>query len=140
MTFSQKGIGDVHLTFENEAFLEINEAGGALEIVHPPVSILAEPYVAIVDQNADRKKTRQVAEEYLRFLYSDQGQEIIARHYLRPIDPAILTRFSKAFPEIELVPVTAIINGWDGAFERFFAEGAVFDQIYQPEKAAPSAR
>ena len=83
-TFAQKKIGDVHLTWENEAHLEVKEAKGELEIVYPPISIRAEPHVAVVDANVDRKKTRAAAEAYLKFLYTDEGQEIIAKHFYRP--------------------------------------------------------
>jgi sulfate transport system substrate-binding protein len=134
-TFSQKGIGDVHLTFENEARLEAQEAGGSLEIVYPTISILAEPYVTLVDSNVDRHGTRQVAEEYLRFLYTHNGQEIIARHFLRPSDPDVLARHAEQFPRLELVPITAIASGWEAALQRFFAEGAMFDQIFERKKA-----
>ena len=98
-TFAQRGIGDVHLTWENEAHLEVEESGGALEIVYPPRSIRAEPIVAVVDANVDRKGTRAVAEEYLKFLYTDAGQETIARHFYRPTNEAVLARHSDSFPE-----------------------------------------
>jgi sulfate transport system substrate-binding protein len=132
-TFSQKGIGDVHLTWENESRLEVEEAKGELEVVYPPISIRAEPYVATVDANTKRKGTEKVAEAYLRFAYSPSGQEIIARHGYRPINETIRNEHSEEFPEIELFSVRDIADSWDGANERFFAEGAVFDQIYQPK-------
>lgn len=140
MTFSQKGIGDVHLTFENEAFLEVEESAGELEIVHPPLSILAEPHVAVVDRIVDRRRTRQVAEDYLKFLYTERAQEIIARHHLRPVDRKVPGLNAASLPQIELIPVTAIAADWDAAIQRFFAEGAVFDRIYSagiPAQEAP---
>ncbi|HWB10805.1 MAG TPA: sulfate ABC transporter substrate-binding protein [Pirellulales bacterium] len=132
-TFAQKGIGDVHLTWENESRLEVEEAKGELEVIYPPISIRAEPYVAVVDANTKRKGTEKVAEAYLRFVYTPVGQEIIARHGYRPINEVIRKGHSQEFPDIELFSVNDIAEGWDGANERFFAEGAVFDQIYQPK-------
>jgi len=130
-TFAQKNIGDVHLTWENEAHLEVQEAAGALEIVYPPRSIRAEPHVAVVDANVDRKGTRAAAEAYLRFLYTETAQETIARHFYRPIDAAVLERHAATFPAIELFPITAVARDWDDAQARFFAAGGVFDAIYQ---------
>lgn len=130
-TFSQKNIGDVHLTWENEARLEVIESGGNLEVVYPTRSIRAEPHVAVVDANVDRHGTREVAEAYLRFLYTPQGQQTIARHYYRPIDPETLKAREKLFPAIELFPITAIAKGWEDAHHRFFADGGVFDKIYE---------
>jgi sulfate transport system substrate-binding protein len=129
-TFAQKGIGDVHLTWENEAHLEVQEAGGTLEIVYPSRSIRAEPHVAVVDANVDRHGTRAAAEAYLRFLYTDEAQEIIARHFYRPIDEDIRRKFTASLPEIELFSITQIAKGWQEANETFFAEGALFDSIY----------
>jgi sulfate transport system substrate-binding protein len=131
-TFAQKGIGDVHLTWENESRLEVEEAKGELEVVYPSVSIRAEPFVAVVDANARRKRVEKVAEAYLRFVYTPFGQEIIARHGYRPINETIRKGHSEEFPDIELFSVNDISKGWDDANGRFFAEGAVFDQIYQP--------
>jgi sulfate transport system substrate-binding protein len=131
-TFAQRGIGDVHLTWENEAHLEVDESGGALEIVYPPHSIRAEPFVAVVDANADRKGTREVAEKYLKFLYTDEGQETIARHFYRPTNEAVLARHAEQFPKIDLFSITAIAPSWDAAQKKFFADGGVFDSIYQP--------
>ncbi|MGE5191631.1 MAG: sulfate ABC transporter substrate-binding protein [Deltaproteobacteria bacterium] len=134
-TFAQKGIGDVHLTWENEAHLEVREARGELELVYPPASIRAEPHVAVVDSNVDRKGTRQAAEAYLKFLYTDAAQETIARHFYRPISAEILARHGDVFRKIELFPVTKIAADFDDAQARFFAEGAVFDDIYQRRSA-----
>ena len=133
-TFAQKGIGDVHLTWENEAHLEVRESRGELELVYPPVSIRAEPHVALVDSNVDRKGTREAAEAYLSHLYTDEAQEIIAKHFYRPINPEILARHGETFRNIELVPISAIAADFDAAQTKFFAEGAVFDSIYQPQK------
>jgi sulfate/thiosulfate transport system substrate-binding protein len=130
-TFAQNRIGDVHLTWENEAHLEVRESRGALEIVYPPASIRAEPYVAVVDAVVDRKKTRAAAEAYLRFLYTDLAQEVIARHYHRPVNTAVAAKYSYLLPAITLFPITAVAKDWDDAQKRFFAQGGVFDQIYQ---------
>lgn len=129
-TFAQKNIGDVHLTWENEARLEVDEAKGALEIVYPKSSIRAEPYVAVVDGNADRKGTRGAAEAYLKFLYTPEAQEIIAKHHYRPVDDTVRAKHSADFPEMDLFPVTIIAPGWGEAQSQFFAEGGVFDSIY----------
>lgn len=131
-TFAQKKIGDVHLTWENEAHLEVAEAHGELEVVYPPLSIRAEPPVAWVDANVRRKGTLAAAEAYLRYLYTDEAQEIIARHYYRPGKMEILERHRDSLPEIKLFPVTSVAKSWDDAQERFFAEGAVFDTIFAP--------
>ncbi len=131
-TFSQKKIGDVHLTWENEAYLEIEESHGNLELVVPPISILAEPPVAVVDANAKRHGTRAVAEEYLKYLYTPEAQEIIASHHFRPIDEAVLQRHAQSFPQMKLFPVTAIAKDWSDAYEKFFGDGRIFDSIYGP--------
>ena len=131
MTFAQKGIGDVLLTWENEAHLEVREANGALELVYPPRSIRAEPHVAIVDQNVDRKGSRAVVEKYLLYLHTPEAQETIARHYHRPADNAVLERHRNVFKEIELFDITAVAKSWDDAQKRFFGDGGVFDRIYQ---------
>ena len=128
-TFAQKGLGDVHLTWENEAYLEVEEAKGGLEIVYPSVSILAEPYVAVVDLNVDRSKNRAVAEAYLKFLYTNEGQEIIAKHYYRPTNAETIAKHRDRFKALKLFPITDIAKSWDDAQSRFFAEGAVFDTI-----------
>jgi sulfate transport system substrate-binding protein len=134
-TFAQKGIGDVHLTWENEARLAAQEARGELEIVYPPASIRAEPHVAVVDANVRRKGTRAAAEAYLKFLYTDEAQEVIARHYYRPINEEARKRHSDTLPAIDLFPITAMARDWDDAQQRFFADGGVFDAIYST--AAP---
>jgi sulfate/thiosulfate-binding protein len=131
-TFAQNGIGDVHLTWENEAYLEVRESGGALEIVYPPVSIRAEPFVAVVDAVVDARGTRVIAEEYLRFLDTEAAQEIIARNALRPINEAVAARYREWLRPITLFPVTAVARDWADAQDRYFADGGVFDRIYQP--------
>jgi sulfate/thiosulfate transport system substrate-binding protein len=134
VTFAQRKLGDVHLTWENEGHLEVHESKGALELVYPPASIKAEPPVAWVDANVERKGTRQVAESYLRFLYTDAGQEIIAQHFYRPTNPQTLAKFSDRFPDIHLFPITDFVHDWNEAQRRFFAEGGVFDRIYAVSK------
>jgi sulfate transport system substrate-binding protein len=129
-TFRQ-GIGHVHLTWENEAYLEVEEARGELEVVYPSVSIRAEPPVAVVDANVRKKGTKPAAEAYLRFLYTDEAQDLIAAHRYRPSDPKAMERHRDKFPDIRLFPITAVDEGgWDAVNDRFFKEGAVFDQIY----------
>jgi sulfate/thiosulfate transport system substrate-binding protein len=132
LTFAHKKIGDVHLTWENEAHLEVAESGGALEIVYPRRSIRAEPHVAVVDAVVDRKGTRAAAEAYLQFLYTEEAQEAFARHHYRPTNAAVLHKHAGEFPAVELFPVTAVAASWEEAQQKFFAEGGVFDRIYQP--------
>ncbi len=131
MTFAQKGIGDVHLTWENEAHLEVAEANGELEIVYPMLSVLAEPHVAVVDAVVDRKGTRGAAEAYLRFLHTTPAQEIIAKRYHRPSNPDVLARWRHQFPDVELKRATTLVPSakWDDVQKRFFADGGVFDRI-----------
>ncbi|MDE2183057.1 MAG: sulfate ABC transporter substrate-binding protein [Alphaproteobacteria bacterium] len=132
-TFAQRGIGDVLLTWENEAYLALKEQGGdKFEIVYPSDSILAEPPVAVLDRNVDRHRTRKVAEAYLRFLYGKQGQEIEAEHFYRPRDPELLAAHARQFPTIPLYTVDEIFGGWQKAQSTHFADGGVFDQIYKP--------
>ncbi|SFH56060.1 sulfate ABC transporter substrate-binding protein [Planctomicrobium piriforme] len=129
-TFAQKGIGDVHLSLESEAWLEVQESQGALEIVYPPQSILHEPHVAVVDKTVDARGTRVPAEAYLLFLYTPEGQEIIARHHFRPTDEATLQKHRQEFPPLKMFTIQDFAAGWDEAQKAFFADGAVFDQIY----------
>jgi sulfate/thiosulfate transport system substrate-binding protein len=133
-TFVQKKIGDVHLAWENEAHLEVREAKGDLDIVYPPISIRAEPHVAVVDGNVDRKKTRAAAEAYLKYLYTDEAQELVAKHYYRPYSEAALKAHAATFPEIKLFPVTDIAASFPAAHKEFIAEGGVFDSIYKPKE------
>lgn len=130
-TFAQKGIGDVHLTWENEAHLEVRESNGELELVYPSISIRAEPHVAVVDSNVDRKGTRAAAEAYLKYAYTDEAQEIIAANFYRPINAEILAKHANVFRSIELFPITAVATDFDAAQAKFFGEGAIFDSIYQ---------
>jgi sulfate/thiosulfate transport system substrate-binding protein len=133
-TFVQKKIGDVHLAWENEAHLEVREAKGELDLVYPEISIQAEPHVAIVDANVDRKGTRAAAEAYLKFAYTDEAQEIAAKHFYRPSNPEILKKHAATFPAIKLFPVTDIAKDFPDAHKQFIAEGGVFDGIYKPKK------
>ena len=129
-TFVQRGIGDVLISWENEAYLALDEFGaGKFEIVAPSLSILAEPPVTVVDKVVDRHGTRQVAEAYLKFLYSDEAQEIIAKNYYRPINQAVAARYASKFPKLNLVTI-ADFGGWTKAQSTHFADGGVFDQIY----------
>lgn len=133
VTFSQKGEGDVHLTMESEAYLEVEESKGELEIVYPKVSILHEPHVVVVDQVVEKKNTREVAEAYLKFLYTDAGQEIIAKHHFRPSNADIFAKHKAEFQELKLFPITDIAKGgWGEVQTKFFADGGLFDQIYKP--------
>ena len=128
-TFVQRGLGDVLVTWENEALLAVREIGSdQLEVVVPSVSILAEPPVAVVDEVALRHGTREVARAYLDYLYSKEGQEIIARHYYRPRDPEVAARYAGRFPQLQLATI-ADFGGWAGAQNTHFRDGGVFDQI-----------
>jgi len=132
-TFVHKKIGDVHLAWENEAYLEVREAKGALEVVVPPISILAEPQVAVVDANVDKKRTRAVAEDYLKYTYTDEAQEIFAKHFYRPSNEAVLKKHQDVFkPGIKLFPITAIAKDWPDAHKQLIGDGSVFDAIYKP--------
>lgn len=133
VTFARKNIGDVHLTWENEAWLEKRELKDAVEIVYPKVSIRAEPHVALVDANADRKGTRAAAEEYLKFLYTEGAQELIAETFFRPGNAAVAARHADRFPAIKLLRATDPqwnLGDWNDIQKHFFSEGGVFDQIY----------
>jgi|CZKD01.1.fsa_nt_gi sulfate/thiosulfate-binding protein len=129
-TFTQEKLGDVHLTWENEALLEVEEYRGDLEVVYPPMSIRAEPSVAWVDANVARRKTEAYAKAYLEFLYTDQAQEAIAQHGYRPIKPEVLKKHANRFPQIDLFPVTILAKDWDDAQQKFFAEAGIFDAIH----------
>ena len=129
-TFVQRGIGDVLLAWENEAMLARQEMGGAdVEIVVPSMSILAEPSVAVVDRNVDKHGTRAVAEAYLKFLYSPQGQEIAAKHHYRPRSAQVMARYADQFPKVHLFTLKDTFGSWSQVNTRFFADGAIFDQI-----------
>jgi sulfate transport system substrate-binding protein len=131
VTFVERGIGDVLLAWENEALLAVQRLGrGRFEIVMPSQSILAEPPVAVVDRIVDRHGTRAVAEAYLRYLYSKEGQELAARHYFRPRDPEVAARFAAQFAEVKLVTIDEAFGGWSAAQAAHFADGGSFDRIY----------
>jgi sulfate transport system substrate-binding protein len=132
-TFAQRGIGDVLLSWENEAMMAVREFGkGKFEIVVPSVSILAETPVAVVDGCVDRRGTRSLAEEYVRFLYTDHAQEIAAKHYFRPRSDEAATRSGVSFPALQLFTVEEVAGGWQKAHDTHFGENALFDQIYAP--------
>ncbi|MDW5414988.1 sulfate ABC transporter substrate-binding protein [Iodobacter sp. CM08] len=134
-TFTQRGIGDVLIAWENEAELVVKEIGkDKFEIIAPSYSIKAEPPVAVVDKVIDKKGTRKVAEEYLKYLYSKEGQEIIAQNYYRPIDPATAAKYAHQFPKVTQFDIDDVFGGWAKAQKTHFSDGGTFDQIYQPSK------
>jgi sulfate/thiosulfate transport system substrate-binding protein len=134
-TFVQHGLGDVLLAWENEAFLARKEFGAdKFEMITPPVSILAEPPVSVVDKIAGRRGTQRAAEEYLRYLYSPEGQEIVARNFYRPRSADVASKYQNQFPKVALFTVGDVFGGWQKAQKTHFADGGVFDQIYQPGK------
>lgn len=131
ITFVERGVGDVFISWENEAFLAINELGkDKFEIVIPSVSILAEPPVTIVDRVVDKKKTRAAAEAYLNYLYSKEGQEIAGKHYYRPRDPDVAKKYEKVFPKLSLFTIDDDFGGWRAAQKKHFDDKGVFDEIY----------
>ena len=133
VTFAERGVGDVLLSWENEADLAKKEFGAdKFDIVYPPSSILAEPPVAVVDKVVDKHGTRKVAEAYLQYLYSDEGQEIAARNFYRPRSPAVAAKHAAQFPKLNLFTIDDVFGGWTKAQKTHFADGGVFDQIYQP--------
>jgi sulfate/thiosulfate transport system substrate-binding protein len=135
ITFVQRGLGDVLLAWENEAFLAINELGkDKLEIVLPSLSILAEPPVAVVDKVVDKRGTRAVAQAYLEFLYTKEGQEIAATHYYRPRDPEVAAKHAATFPKINLFTIDDVFGGWQSAQKTHFNDGAIFDRIYKRKR------
>ena len=131
-TFVQRGIGDVLLAWENEAYLAVGEGKGQVEIVVPSLSILAEPPVAVVDKVVDKKGTRAAAEAYLQFLYSPEGQELAARHHYRPRDAKIAAKYAGTFAQVKLFTIDEAFGGWQNAQKAHFADGGTFDQIYRP--------
>lgn len=134
-TFVERGIGDVLITWENEALLAIKEIGpDKVDIVAPPLSILAEPPVAVVDKVVDKRGTRKLAEAYVQYLYSDEGQEIAAKHYYRPTSAAAVKKYAAQFPKVQLLTIDEVAGGWTKAQKIHFADGGVFDQIYLPER------
>ncbi|RFQ33524.1 sulfate ABC transporter substrate-binding protein, partial [Pseudomonas sp. ATCC 13867] len=134
ITFVNNNIGDVLLAWENEAFLAKKEQGGEnFEIVVPSVSILAEPPVAVVDKTVDKKGTRKVAEEYLKYLYSEEGQRIAAQNFYRPRNEKVAAEFAQQFPKLNLVTIDKDFGGWKVAQPKFFNDGGIFDTIYQAQ-------
>ena len=134
VTFAQRNQGDVFISWENEAYLLEKEFGAKVDIVYPSISILAEPPVTVVDKNVDRKGTRKVAEAYLQYLYSDEGQEIAGKNFYRPINEKIKAKFEKSLPKIPLFTIEQAFGGWDKAAKDHFSDGAVYDQIFQSIK------
>ncbi|AJJ56047.1 sulfate-binding protein [Yersinia pseudotuberculosis IP 32953] len=129
-TFVERGIGDVLIAWENEALLAVNEVGnGQFDIVTPSVSILAEPTVSVVDKVVDKRGTCDVADAYLKYLYSPEGQTIAAKNYYRPRDPAVAAKFAKEFPQLKLFTIDEVFGGWTQAQKTHFATGGVFDEI-----------
>jgi sulfate/thiosulfate transport system substrate-binding protein len=132
-TFVERGIGDVLIAWENEAILAIKELGpNKVELVAPPQSILAEPPVAVVDKNVDRHGTRKVAQAYLQFLYTDEGQDIVAKHFYRPTTDKAAKKYAAQFPQVKLFTLADIAGDWKQAQKKHFADGGIFDQIYAP--------
>ena len=132
-TFTERGIGDVFISWENEAYLATKELGpDQFEIVTPSLSILAEPPVTVVDKVVDKKGTRKVAEAYLQYLYSDEGQNIAGQHYYRPRDPKIAAQYAGQFSKVNLFTIDEVFGGWQQAQKTHFDDGGFFDQIYQP--------
>ncbi|NLG42602.1 MAG: sulfate ABC transporter substrate-binding protein [Phycisphaerae bacterium] len=131
-TFLQRGMGDVFLAWENEALLALNEIGkGKVELVYPSISILAEPSVAVVDHFVDKHGTREVATAYLEYLYSEEGQEIVAKHYYRPRMAKVAAKYAERFPQMKMLTIDGDFGGWHAAHREHFADGGVFDSIYQ---------
>ena len=131
VTFTERGIGDVLIAWENDAFLSLQGTGAAkFDIIAPSLSILAEPPVTVVDKNVDHHGTRAVAEAYLKFLYTPQAQEIIAQNYYRPRNPEVARKYADKFPKLKLVTIDDPFGGWDKAQATHFADGGTFDQIY----------
>jgi sulfate transport system substrate-binding protein len=136
-TFAERGLGDVLLAWENEAWLAQQEMGkGKFQIVYPSLSILAEPPVAIVDRNVDRHGTRAIADAYLKFLYTPEAQEIIAKNHYRPRDPAAAAKYASTFPALQLLTIDRDFGGWAKAQKTYFADGGAFDRIMQGHEGA----
>jgi sulfate transport system substrate-binding protein len=135
-TFVERGVGDVLLAWENEAFLALAELGpDKFDVIVPPLSILAEPPVTVVDKVVDKKGTRAAAEAYLKYLYTPEAQEIIAANFYRPSDKSVAAKYAAKFPQVKLVTIDdPVFGGWQTAQKKHFSDGGVFDQIYQPKK------
>ena len=131
-TFLERGIGDVLLAWENEAYLALGEAKGKVDIVTPSLSILAEPSVAVVDKVVDRKGTRAIARAYVEYLYTREGQELAAKHHYRPRDSKVAAKYAGTFAQVKLFTIDQAFGGWDAAQKTHFADGGTFDQIYRP--------
>lgn len=129
--FVQKRMGDVQLAWENEAWFAVEESGGSVEVVYPPVSIRAEPHVAIVHDNARRHGTEEVARAYVQSLYSPEAQALYAKHHLRPSDPAALEAAAERFPAIEMFGIESVAGDWNAAQSKYFSDGGEFDQFYK---------
>ena len=131
-TFVERGIGDVFISWENEAFLALKELGpDKFEIIVPSLSILAEPPVTIIDKTVDKRKTRAVAQAYLEYLYSEEGQNIAGKHYYRPTSASVAAKYEKQFPKVNLIKIDDVFGGWQKAQKTHFSDGGTFDQIYQ---------
>jgi len=133
VAFAVEKKGDVHLAWENEALREVDESAGGLQIVYPSISILAEPSVAVVDANVEKHGSSALAQTYLRFLFTEEAQEVIAREGYRPYDTKILARHAARLPAMDLFPITAIARSWADAHQKFFAENGVVDTLYVPK-------
>ncbi len=136
ITFAQRGLGDVLLAWENEAYLSLKETPGQFEIVTPSLSILAEPPVTVVDKNVDKHGTREVATEYLKYLYSDEGQELAAKHFYRPSNKAIADKYADKFAKVDLITIDDVFGGWKNVSKKYFGDGGIFDEIYKPSGTA----
>ena len=130
ITFAQRNQGDVFISWENEAYLLEKEFGNKVDFVYPSLSILAQPAVTVVDKNVDRKGTRAVAEEYLKFLYTEEAQDIIGKNFYRPTSAKAQAKYAKQLPKVNLFTIDEAFGGWDKAAKDHFADGASFDQIY----------
>jgi len=135
VTFVQRGIGDVLISWENEAFLAVNKMGqGRFETVTPSLSVLAEPPVTVVDKVANRRGTYKEAEAYLKYLYSEPAQEIIARHHYRPRLASVTAKYADKFPKVHLFTIDEVFGGWQNAQKKHFADNGIFDEIHQPSR------
>ncbi|RZJ20002.1 MAG: sulfate ABC transporter substrate-binding protein, partial [Haliea sp.] len=130
ITFAQRNQGDVFISWENEAYLLEKEFGSKVDFVYPSLSILAEPPVTLVDRNVDKKGTRAVAEEYLKFLYTEEAQDIIGKNFYRPTSAKAQAKYAKQLPKLNLFTIDQAFGGWDKAAKEHFADGGAFDQIY----------
>ena len=129
-TFAERGIGDVFISWENEAYLAVKELGPEkFDLVTPSISILAEPPVSVVDKVVDKRGTRAVATAYLEYLYSPEGQDLAGKHYYRPIDPTVAAKYSGQYAKVSLFSIDDVFGGWDKAQKEHFSDGGVFDQI-----------